>query len=65
MNKKRVLITGISGFLGEAIAQRCLREGYEVAGLLRQSYRYNQAIERLKGKVKLYEGTLSDYALLS
>jgi len=62
MNKKRLLITGISGFIGEEIAQKALSEGYEVAGIVRQSFRYNDAINRLKGKVKLYEGSITDYA---
>ena len=65
MNKERILITGISGFIGEELAQKCLKEGYEVAGLIRQSFRYNDAINRLKGKVKLYEGSLNDYARLA
>ena len=65
MNKERILITGISGFIGEELAQKCLKEGYEVAGLIRQSFRYNDAINRLKGKVKLYEGSLNDPARLT
>jgi len=62
MNKKRLLITGISGFIGEELAQKAIKEGYEVAGLIRQSFRYNDAINNLRGKVKLYEGSLHDYA---
>ena len=62
MNKERVLITGISGFIGEELAHACLQKGYEVAGLVRQSFRYNDAIDNLKGKVRLYEGSLNDYA---
>ena len=62
--KERILITGISGFIGEELAQKAVKEGYEVAGLIRQSFRYNEAINALKGKVKLYEGTLTDYARL-
>ncbi|MFO8085350.1 MAG: GDP-mannose 4,6-dehydratase, partial [Desulfobacterales bacterium] len=64
MAKKRLLITGISGFIGEEIAQKAYNENYEVAGLIRQSFRYNEAIDNLKGKVKLYEGSLHDYARL-
>jgi len=62
MVKERILITGISGFIGEELAQKCIKEGYEVAGIIRQSFRYNEAINKLKGKVKLYEGSLNDYA---
>ena len=62
MNKKRLLISGISGFIGEELAQKAIREGYEVAGLIRQSFRYNDAIKNLRGKAKLYEGSLHDFA---
>ena len=65
MNKKRLLITGISGFIGEELAQKAVKQNYEVAGVVRQSFRYNEAINRLKGKVKLYEGSLNDYARLA
>ena len=65
MVKERVLITGISGFIGEELAQKCVKEGYEVAGIVRQSFRYNEAINNLKGKVKLYEGSLTDPARMS
>jgi len=65
MTKERVLITGISGFIGEELAQKCMKEGYEVAGLVRQSFRYNEAIDNLKGKAKLYEGSLNDPARIT
>lgn len=59
---KRLLITGISGFIGNSLAEKAIEEGYEVAGIIRQSYRYNDAINRMKGSVKLYEGSITDYA---
>ena len=62
MVKKRLLITGISGFIGNELAEKAVKQGYEVAGIIRQSYRYNDAINRMKGNVKLYEGSLNDYA---
>ena len=64
MVKERILITGISGFIGNELAEKAVEEGYEVAGLIRQSFRYNDAINRMKGKIKLYEGSLNDYAKL-
>lgn len=56
------MITGISGFIGEELAQKCIQKGYKVAGIIRQSFRYNEAINNLKGKVALYEGSLLDPA---
>jgi len=61
---KRLFITGISGFIGYEIAQRAVKEGYEVAGLIRQHPQHNDAVKNLKGKVRLYEGSLHDYARL-
>jgi len=60
MNGKKVLITGISGFIGERLAQRCVNEGYEVAGIVRQHPQENLAIKNLRGKVRLYEGDITD-----
>jgi len=62
LTKERILITGISGFIGNELAEKAEKEGYEVAGIIRQSYRYNDAINRMKGKIKLYEGSLTDPA---
>ena len=64
MVKPKILITGISGFIGYELAERCIREGYEVAGLIRQHPQHNDAVMKLKGRVKLYEGSLTDYARL-
>jgi len=60
MNKEKVFITGISGFIGYELAKRCIEEGYEVGGLIRQHPQPNKAIEDLKGKVHLYEGDITD-----
>lgn len=64
MVKPKILITGISGFIGYELAERCLRDGYEVAGLIRQHPQQPEAVQQLKGRVKLYEGSLTDYARL-
>jgi dTDP-glucose 4,6-dehydratase len=60
--RKRLFISGISGFIGYELALRAIECGYEVGGLVRQSYRRSRAIDDLKGKVVLYEGSLNDYA---
>lgn len=62
--KEKVLISGISGFIGYELAEKCIKEGYNVAGLIRQHPQHNEAVQNLKGKVKLYEGSLIDYARL-
>lgn len=38
MNRKRILVTGIAGFIGSNLATRLLAEGYEVVGLDNLSY---------------------------
>jgi len=60
MNSKKVFISGISGFIGENLAQKCVKEGYEVAGLIRQHPQFSEAVKNLRGKVQLYEGDLTD-----
>lgn len=57
---KKILITGVSGFIGYELAERCLKEGYEVAGVIRQHPRQPETIERLRGRVHLYEGDVTD-----
>ena len=58
--KEKILITGISGFIGEQIANKALKEGYEVAGLIRQHPQHNQAVKNLRGKATLFEGDVRD-----
>jgi len=55
----RVLITGISGFVGSHLAELCLKKGDEVYGAIR--HRSNlETIEHIKNKVKLFECELTD-----
>ena len=54
-------MTGISGFIASALADRLLADGYQVAGLVRQSTRDNEALKRLRGKVTMYQGDLRYY----
>lgn len=62
---KRVLLTGISGFIAAELAERLLAEGYKVSGLVRKSSRPSPAVERLRGRVDFYEGELTDYSGLA
>jgi nucleoside-diphosphate-sugar epimerase len=57
----RILVTGISGFIGSYLAERLLRDGHEVAGLARQTNRLNHpAFQRLLGRVQMYYGSITD-----
>jgi UDP-glucose 4-epimerase len=59
--KMKVLVTGISGFLGGYLAERLLKEGHEVAGFARQTNRLNHPkFQQLLGKVQMYYGSLTD-----
>lgn len=57
----KVLITGISGFIGSYLAERLLADGYEVAGLSRQTNRLNHpCFQRLLGRAQMYYGSITD-----
>lgn len=57
----RILVTGISGFLGGYLAERLLAEGHEVAGYVRQSNRLNHpSFQKLLGRARMYNGSLTD-----
>lgn len=62
MTQTKVFVTGISGFIGSYLAERLLGEGYQVAGLLRQTNRLNYpGVQRLMGRVDLHYGSVTDY----
>lgn len=55
----RVLITGVTGFVGSHLAEYCLDLGHEVAGTMR--WRSQQAnLAGVRDRVKLYECDLRD-----
>lgn len=59
MEKKKALITGITGQDGSYLAELLLEKGYEVHGLIRRSSSYNTSrIEHLLGKEKKNDITL-------
>jgi GDPmannose 4,6-dehydratase len=63
---KKALITGITGQDGSYLAELLLDKGYEVAGVIRRlSVPNTRNIEHLLGKIKLYDGDLSDQGSLN
>lgn len=62
----KVLITGISGFIGSYLAEHLLTEGHEVAGLMRQTNRMNfPSVARLRGRAELHYGSLTDLSAVT
>ena len=62
---KVALITGITGQDGSYLAEFLLEKGYEVHGITRRASISNTArIDRLRGKIKLHDGDLSDSSSL-
>ena len=58
----KVFLTGISGFVASHIAQRLIKEGYEVSGLIRHSSNRPSVLSELEnGGVRIYRGDLFDY----
>ena len=61
---KRVLISGVSGFIGAETALQLVKSGYDVYGFSRQSFQFRPALEELRGKISFYQADLTDYASL-
>ena len=58
----RVLITGISGFIGGHLAAKLVKEGYEVYGITRRVANRNlEVLGDVLGDVTLISGDVSDY----
>lgn len=60
--RQRVLLTGVTGFIAPAVAEHLHAAGYEISGIVRKSFRPSPALDRLKGKMEIYEGDLTDYS---
>ncbi len=61
MQKRRVLITGVTGQDGSYLAELLLGEGYDVYGVVRRSSTENFArIEHLRGDIELIQADLLD-----
>ena len=59
-DKKRVLITGISGFAGSHLAEQLLELGCDIHGTIRRhAVPMHENIEHLRGKVTLHEADIT------
>jgi GDPmannose 4,6-dehydratase len=59
--KKRALITGITGQDGSYLSEFLLSKGYEVSGIVRKSSHYTYAnIEHIQSKINLFNSDLLD-----
>lgn len=59
--KDRILITGISGFIGQALEKRFLAEGYEVHGVYEST---KSMLEKNSLEVIRHKGNLKDYGAM-
>ncbi len=58
----KVLITGILGFIGSNLAQRLVKDGYEVYGIARRVASRNlETVEKILSDITLVSGDISDY----
>ena len=65
MNKKRkILITGASGFLGSHVTRRMVQDGHDVHALMRPSSDYKN-LDGLKGKFTAHRGDLGNKEALA
>jgi len=56
------LITGVSGYIGESIAEKLLKEGNNVIAILRDK---NSLSEHLNGRISIIEGDIRNIDLLN
>ena len=61
MNKKIILITGVTGQDGSYLAEKLLEQGHEVHGIIRRSSSFNTSrIDHIFDKLHLHYGDLTD-----
>lgn len=60
MENKKILITGISGFVGSHLAEYALERGIKVCGLKRWHLSKMRNIRHILGKIKLFDCDLTD-----
>ncbi len=67
MDKKKALITGVTGQDGSYLAEFLLEKGYDVYGVHRRSSVdfHHHRVDHLKGKIKFVCADLSDFASLA
>ena len=65
MNRKRALITGVTGQDGSYLAEYLLEQGYEVIGMVRRTSTINfERIIDIQDKIKIVQGDLLDQVSL-
>lgn len=65
-NKNKVLVTGITGFIGFELAKKLREDGYSVYGMYRHSPRGSEPLKVLRNLgVRTYEANIKDYPYLS
>ena len=65
MNRKRVLITGITGQDGSYLAEFLLEQGYDVIGMVRRTSTINfDRIKHFQDKIEIVQGDLLDQTSL-
>lgn len=57
MGRRRVLVTGVAGFIGSHVADDCLKEGFEVIGVDDLSGGF---VDNVPAEVKFVKGDISD-----
>jgi len=58
----KVLITGITGFIGAELAKKLVKEGHEVFGIVRYVVgRTNESLEEVEDKIKFITCDITDY----
>jgi GDPmannose 4,6-dehydratase len=66
LNKKTVLISGITGMDGSHLAELLLEKGYEVHGIIRRTSMFNtDRIDHIFDKIKLHYGDVTDPLVIS
>ena len=60
MESLKILITGVTGFIGSNVASHLANEDYEIYGVTR-SERYNWRLEDLKDTIRLVSSDVSSY----
>lgn len=60
LEKQRVLVTGVSGFIGSHLARRLFREGAEVYALARPGSAGNPRLKDILDKINLVSANLAD-----
>lgn len=62
LDKKRILVTGITGFIGAELAKKLVEDGHEVYGLIRHVVgRDLSCLDEIKDKISLITGDITEY----